>query len=391
MNRKTLLKIFLPLLFILAVLFGLSQRKQNPYVYDFRSKGVPAAQNGDLSYYYQKAQELAQQNNQKVSASFLVVGDIMLSRNVANVIKKASDPLLPFSKMADVFKEVGFSFGNLESPFSGSDYFNPSGTMVFNAPKGNIKGLVEYKFKILSLANNHALDQGPRGLQYTEKYLSDNNIQHIGTGNNLAEAWQPAVVEQNGIKICFVGASYASVNDNGKTTNDNVARVEDTASLKLNIEKSKSLCDFVVVAMHAGTEYTRSPNANQTNFAHAAVDAGADMVIGGHPHWIQTTEKYNGKYIFYSLGNFIFDQDWSQDTKEGLALKIQISKSKIQNQTTPGAATLDDLQGTRTPAKLDKIELIPVIIENHSTPRPATADEAKRILDKIGLSESILQ
>jgi poly-gamma-glutamate synthesis protein (capsule biosynthesis protein) len=132
--------------------------------------------------------------------------------------------------------------------------------------------------------------------------------------------------------------------------------------------------------MHAGTEYMRTPNQNQTEFAHAAIDAGADMVIGHHPHWIQTTEKYQGKYIFYSLGNFIFDQMWSQDTKEGLALKITLSKIPAPR-----------LQGTPVPAKLEKLELVPVIIENYSTPRLANEVESLRILKKIDLETKILK
>ena len=79
--------------------------------------------------------------------------------------------------------------------------------------------------------------------------------------------------------------------------------------------------------MHAGTEYTRTPMPQQITFAHAAIDDGADIVIGAHPHWVQTIEKYKGKYIFYSLGNFIFDQAWSQETMEGLTLKITVSKT----------------------------------------------------------------
>jgi poly-gamma-glutamate synthesis protein (capsule biosynthesis protein) len=104
------------------------------------------------------------------------------------------------------------------------------------------------------------------------------------------------------------------------------------------------------------------------------------MVIGHHPHWIQTTEKYQGKYIFYSLGNFIFDQMWSQDTKEGLALKITISKTP-----TPS------LQGTPIPARLETIELVPVIIENYSTPRLANEVESLKILKKIELETKILK
>jgi hypothetical protein len=233
--------------------------------------------------------------------------------------------------------------------------------------------------------------------------------------------------------------------------------------------------------MHAGTEYTRTPNAAQIKFAHAAIDDGADMVIGGHPHWMQTIEQYcplqysppkiggvsreagrggiskaknlpppprqgggtppvpggetascpNPKYIFYSLGNFIFDQNFSQDTMEGLTLKITISKTgcspspllthSTELRVTPSdnrgvrgdapsasdpfgntqglpelsrtgegqRGCADDLQGSRTPASLQSIELIPIIITN-SQPRPATADESKKILKKINQTSNIL-
>jgi poly-gamma-glutamate synthesis protein (capsule biosynthesis protein) len=253
-------------------------------------------------------------------------------------------------------------------------------SLVFGAPSDYILGLVNYNFKSLNLANNHALDQGIKGLEYTLNYLDEKNIKHVGAGKNLNEAWQPAIVETRGIKICFIGASYASINDSGKTQNNYVARIDDNENLKLAIQNSKSLCNFVVTTMHAGTEYTRKPNNIQIQFAHNAIDFGADVVIGAHPHWVQTIEKYKDKYIFYSLGNFIFDQEWSQETKEGLALKIQVSKANNQN----------SLQGTQTFAKLENIELIPVILENYSTPRPANEDEAKKILKKIGLDSQFL-
>src|SRR6185369_10802699 len=145
-----------------------------------------------------------------------------------------------------------------------------------------------------------------------------------------------------------------------------------------------------VVTMHAGTEYTRTPNQAQTDFAHAAIDDGADIVIGAHPHWVQTTEQYKGKYIFYSLGNFIFDQELSQETKEVLTLKITLESTKSASPATPGAATVDDLQGQRLGAKVKQIELIPVIIENYSTPRVTNDSEATSILKKINATNKII-
>ncbi|MDE2312447.1 MAG: CapA family protein, partial [Patescibacteria group bacterium] len=181
----------------------------------------------------------------------------------------------------------------------------------------------------------------------------------------------------------------ASTNDGGTIANNYVARIEDASRLQTAIAAARAQCDFVIATMHAGTEYTRTPNEAQKKFAHAAIDDGADLVIGAHPHWVQTVEQYQGKYIFYSLGNFIFDQNWSQDTREGLVLKIQITKPKAQNPAAPGAAMSEDLQGQRTPAKLQSIELLPIIIDN-SFPRSATPEETKQILDKINETQTTL-
>ena len=301
--------------------------------------------------------------------TMLAVGDIMLSRSVAAQIDKAGNPLLPFQKLADILSTTDFNFGNLESPFSGQPEYGSTGSFVFNTPPQNIQGLQEYNFKVLNLANNHALDMGARGLSYTRAYLSERGILSIGTGENQAEAWKPAVVEYNGVRVGFIGASYASLNDNGKTKNDYVARIEDTTHLTEAIAAAKAQADFVVVTIHAGTEYVRKPNAAQVTFAHTAIEAGADIVIGSHPHWVQQAEQYKGKYIFYSLGNFIFDQMWSQETREGLALRLTVTKTTANSDTH---------------VVLARLELLPVKIEDYSTPRLATATEAARIVEALG-------
>jgi poly-gamma-glutamate synthesis protein (capsule biosynthesis protein) len=299
----------------------------------------------------------------------------MLSRNVAGKIKQANDPLLPFRGVEAFLSTNDFNFANLESPFSGSDEFNPSGSLVFNVPRANIEGLKKY-FPMVTLANNHAFDQDKAGLDYTEKYLSDNGIMHVGTGETKDEAWQGKIIERSGIKIGFIGVSYASVNDGGKNTNPNVARIEDVDNLVASIHNLKTKADKVIVAMHAGTEYTREPNQSQIDFAHAAIDAGADVVIGAHPHWIQTIEQYKNKYIFYSLGNFIFDQEWSQDTKEGLALRFDVSQFTNAN-------------GTKD-TRILKIELIPVAIENYCCPHVVSNEERLAILKKINITDPII-
>ncbi|HEX3099614.1 MAG TPA: CapA family protein [Patescibacteria group bacterium] len=305
--------------------------------------------------------------NDANTTTFLAVGDIMLSRDVAAQMEQHNkDGLYPFANILGLLSSTDFNFANLESPFSGTDEQDPDpNTFTFNAPTYALRGLVKNNFKVLNLANNHAMNQGKDGVMFTKKYLLENDILGIGTGANAEEAWQGGVYTAgNGTKIGFAGATY------GPNT-EYLAQTSDLDHLKETVARLKMQSDFVVVTMHAGEEYTREPTAAQTKFAQAAIDDGADIVIGAHPHWIQPFEKYKGKYIFYSLGNFVFDQSWSQDTKEGLTLKITLDKTAKQ-------------------VVLKQIELVPVIIEHNSQPRLATEAEQKSIFKKIGATTNVI-
>lgn len=372
------------LLFLAAITWGLLHRQSDPYVNYSKTHSFSTRPTTDTSLadYYKTALELKTNTDNAARASFFTVGDIMLSRNVAKKIQTQKDPQLPFRRISDTLQTADFAFGNLESPIVNGPGILGGGSLVFAASSSTLTGLINNKFRVLNLANNHAMDQGLNGLKSTLKYLNQSGIQHIGVGLNRANAWQPAKVSIHGITTCFLGASYASINDGGKTDNVYVARIEDTDNLVAAIGQVRPDCDFVVVTMHAGTEYTRIPNQTQTAFAHAAITAGADMVIGAHPHWVQTVEKYQGKYIFYSLGNFIFDQMWSKETREGLMLKINLVK-------TNGGGS--GLQGPKTFATLDSIQLLPIVIDDFSTPRLANETEAKTLLEKIGLKENLLR
>ncbi|MFT3745645.1 MAG: CapA family protein [Pyrinomonadaceae bacterium] len=299
------------------------------------------------------------------TATFVAVGDIMLSRGVAKAIARSGNISYPFSKLDDVLLKSDFNFGNLESPVSGNDQVLGAG-LVFNARRDHATALSKYNFKIVNLANNHAFDQGLKGLLATRDFLDKLGVKHVGVGETEADAWRPSVVEANGIKIAFIGASYASINDGGVARKPNVARIEDQSRLAAAIQRAKIDADYIVVTMHAGIEYTREPEKGQIAFARAAVDAGADIVIGAHPHWVQTTEVYRGKPIFYSLGNFVFDQK-PDERRKGLMLRIRL---RGQN--------------------LDQIEMMPVIIDD-SSPRLANPAESQMILRSIGFTERIFK
>lgn len=297
--------------------------------------------------------------------NFIAVGDIMLSRLVARRAEKANNPYWMWQNIQDFMTQSDFNIWNLESPTNGTPLYSYEETMIFNAPPHLIETLPVMNFLVLNLANNHALDQGVSWLNTTQKLLSEKGMIHIGTGKTLEEAWTPRIVEKNGIKIAFISASYTSINDDGTTLNEYVARVQHTQRLKKSIETAKKDANYTIIIMHAGSEYTRTPTPLQQEFARTAIDSGADMVIGGHPHWAQWIENYGGKYIFYSLGNFIFDQDFSYETKTGLALRVFLRK---KDSTTT----------------LDRVELHPITIENYGQPRLMSGEAKKRALRDIG-------
>jgi len=293
-------------------------------------------------------------------------GDIMLSRNVAKESYGANDMTLPFQKIADKVKSADISFANLEFPFLDKGPYAQQG-LVFKAEPKAIEGLTYAGFDVVSTANNHAMDQGIKGLEFTIDLLTQNNI--LPSGTKKTNQNEPtAAIEKNGIVFGFLSYSYTALNDGGKSKNSQINDFNDVEGMAQDVVAIKGhTADVVIVSMHAGTEYQRNPNQSQINFARAAIDAGADLVIGHHPHWVQTIEMYKDKPIFYSLGNFVFDQMWSQDTKEGLTVTITFNDNQIT-----------------------KIELQPVIIEDYCCPRWANENETAVIIKKIGLSNTVL-
>lgn len=290
-------------------------------------------------------------------------GDIMLSRNVEAKIAEANDYTLPFENLFKDISNADISFANLESPFNDIGDHSVEGSLIFNANPQSIQGLTKAGFDVLSTANNHALDQGTKGIDFTINHLIAHGILPIGTfaSTDSNHDYSQNVIKRDDTTYGFLSYSYTALNDGGKTTSPQVADLNNLPKLKQDIVKLKGhFADVVIVNMHAGIEYTRTPSKAQIEFAHAAIDAGADLVIGEHPHWVQTIEQYKGKWIFYSLGNLVFDQMWSTDTRQGLTLLVTYEQNEIQ-----------------------KIELRPIIIDNFCCPRWADRDETKSIINKI--------
>ena len=313
------------------------------------------------------------------TTTVLAVGDIMLSRNIGTKIEAAGNTDLPFEKIIPLVSEANIAFGNLECPLSDSTVRLRDG-LVFRCLVADATGLKSAGFDILGTANNHSFDQGRNALDFTIDYLRNVwGILPVGTGQNFEEAHEAQVISphlssptsgeelKEGVKFGFLAYSYSARNDGGKTADEQIATITDLRQLNIDVLNAKAQADVIIVSMHAGIEYVRDPNQEQTDFAHAAIDAGADIVIGHHPHWIQTIEVYKEKPIFYSLGNFIFDQSWSVDTTEGLAVRFTFRGKELR-----------------------QAELLPIIIENNCCPRPATETETQNILKKINATSSVI-
>jgi poly-gamma-glutamate capsule biosynthesis protein CapA/YwtB (metallophosphatase superfamily) len=265
--------------------------------------------------------------------SVLAVGDIMLSRYVATKSKIAGDYNFPFLKVSEKIRSADIAFGNLESPITpGKEVL--INEMVFRTDPEVAVALHDAGFDVLSLANNHMPDFGEKGIKDTVKYLDEASVLHTGAGVNLAEASKPAFIEKGGLVFAFLAYNDPDVvptyyEASQSSAGTSFMRIE---NMKKDIAKAKSRSDFVIVSMHSGHEYTIVPNISQTEFAKAAIDAGAEVVIGHHPHVVQPVEQYKGKYIFYSLGNFIFDQA-NPETKKGLAVELLFDKSGVKEVT----------------------------------------------------------
>ncbi len=245
----------------------------------------------------------------------LFAGDVMLARGVRRQILASGDPALPFRKIAFLLSSADLVFINLESPFSDRGVYHDDG-LVFHAPPMAIAGLQLAHVAVASTANNHSRDCGAYGVDFTVRWLSSHNIAAVGSSESDAATHCGVVLERNGMRFGFLGYTYDQQNGNWRDIDSRIA-LADPTTVTADVKKLRKRCDVVIVSMHNGIEYATKPDQSQITFAHAAVDAGATLVIGHHPHVVQPSEKYRGGLIFYSLGNFVFDQFQRVATQHG--------------------------------------------------------------------------
>lgn len=266
--------------------------------------------------------------------SLIAVGDVMLDRGVLSEIKKKGVDY-PFTKINN-FLDADINLCNLE--FVISDQGQPkSKKFTFRVTPNLAKGLENSGFNLFGLVNNHTMDYGEAALKDTINFIKGLGANYIGENHYY-------IFEKQGLKVGFIGVDFIGA--------VNIPEVEK------NIETLKTKTDFIILSAHWGDEFFPLPTKKQIQLGHKFIDLGVDLVIGHHPHVIQPVEYYNGGYIFYSLGNFIFDQ-MNVEAREGLMLKADIGRSGIQH-----------------------LSLIPIVIKN-MRPNIAEGENFKRIDRKL--------
>jgi len=279
---------------------------------------------------YQKSVDKKLAGLEKKEYAMLFVGDIMLSRSVAKKIYETNNTLFPFLLSADFLRSADITFGNLEGPMS-SRGENQGSIYSFRADPSAVKGLVFAGFDILSLANNHIFDWGSVALNDTINLLKSNGIAPIGAGKNYTDANSPTFFYLGNTKVAFL--AYTNLYPETLKADENTSGISDfdESRMERTARDVKQKADIVVVSFHWGDEYETRSNSKQQIMARKLIDSGADIVIGHHPHVTQEIEKYGNGWIAYSLGNFVFDQNFSEETMKSIAARATVQNKKITN------------------------------------------------------------
>jgi poly-gamma-glutamate capsule biosynthesis protein CapA/YwtB (metallophosphatase superfamily) len=265
-----------------------------------------------------------------------VVGDLMLSRGVAAA---HPDPTTTLRGLQPLLRGADVTVGNLESTLSTAGAPTQGGDSFGASPKV-LGGLRRAGFDVLSLANNHTGDYGEAALVQTVEAFEGSGIRAFGAGRDLAQATRPAIIERDGITVGFLGFNAIGETPQAAPGRPGALSVRmpprtgpldrgDLGHVLRAIRRLDARVDAVVVLPHWGTQYTHIPDPIQRTVGRRLVDAGADLVVGGHPHWVQGLERHRGVTIAHSLGNAVFDMDFAEQTMEGVVLTATVSAHGI--------------------------------------------------------------
>ncbi len=257
-------------------------------------------------------------------------GDILQSYQLDPYLKNYGQTY-PFTLIYKRLQSYDILCGNLECPIAEYGSAVKNKRFYFKADPAAASALRWSGFDVLSLANNHTLDFGDPAFFQTMEILEENEIKQVGGGRNSREAMKMGIIQSKGMKVGFIAYNMIPPDYYMATeSTPGVARVNKDI-LRKSILDNKDKVDILVIMFHWGVEYQHTPLPEQKELGRYAIDWGADIVIGTHPHVVQPLEMYKGKPIAYSLGNFVFGSfgDPPEHTADyGLILEIDIKKNK---------------------------------------------------------------
>jgi poly-gamma-glutamate synthesis protein (capsule biosynthesis protein) len=231
--------------------------------------------------------------------------------------------------MRDLISSADIALANMEESAPNHFKYHEHGT-VFTGNPALLAGVARAGIDVASCASTHIGDGGRPGILQTVANMKRYGIAAFGCGPNLAAARQPAWFTVDGVKVAILGYDGISYRYYGAGQNTIGDVPLNGTYIRQDVAAARAAgAKVVIVFPHWGTEYTFGPTPQQQRLAHLAINAGADMVIGNHPHWVQSLEVYKGKPIWYALGNFTFDQSWSEQTLEGVTLELTFRGPKL--------------------------------------------------------------
>lgn len=257
--------------------------------------------------------------------TLVAVGDVMLARGVARKVAR-HDWRYPFAKVAKLLRG-DIVFGNLECSLGETGRLLPKRASLA-APEEAAGALARAGFTVVSVANNHTFDRGRLGLANTLRILDARGLRYAGAGDTIAAAHRAAVTTVRGLRVAFLAYTdwppegYLSLADQPSLA------LADPQSVVADVRAARAQADVVVVSFHWGTELRRMPSTRQRGLARTAIDAGADLILGHHPHVRQPVQWYRGRPIFFSLGNFVFDQPGT-DASCGWLAVLRLRKGEV--------------------------------------------------------------
>ncbi len=281
------------------------------------------------------------------------VGDIMLGRHVENLIEERSVPYL-FQNMRTLLKDATLTIGNFEGVVSEEHSQTPIMGFRFSIRNKYLTDLKLLGFDVLSLANNHSFDFGTDALTYTRKICKELDMKCIGSPKGI-DTTSSMVQSVEGVQVGLLALQTVTAD-------------YDEESLRKAVTYLNAVSDIQIALVHWGDEYVLTHNRSQEKLARKLIEYGFDTVIGHHPHVVQDVAIYDGKPVFYSLGNFIFDQYFSDDVQEGMVVKMRISATDVTYTLLPVTNVLSRTQPDFMSAESSEKMLERVLLSASTSP-----------------------